>query len=78
MLTEAELDLPANPARDFPAPRRVYVWIRYPSSAYRVQAHALAWTKTAIKVSFFEPGIKIQREGWVWVGSVTPAASNEK
>lgn len=78
MLTEVELDLPSNPARDFPEPRRVYVWIRYPSSAYRVQAHARAWTRTAVKVSFFEPGIKIQREGWVWVGSVTPAAPDEK
>ncbi|MHA7294339.1 hypothetical protein [Arthrobacter sp. HLT1-21] len=78
MLTEAELDLPSTPAQDFPAPRRVYVWIRYPSSAYRVQGHATAWTKTAVKVSFFEPGIRIQREGWVWVGSVTPAAPDEK
>lgn len=77
MLTEAELDLPSNPPHDFSERRRVYVWVRYPSSAYRVQAHAIAWTKTAVKVSFFEPGIKIQREGWVWVGSVTPAAPDE-
>lgn len=77
MLTEAEVDLPSNPAHDFPAPRRVYVWIRYPSAAYRIQAHATAWTKTAVKVTFFEPGIRIQREGWVWVGSVTPAAPDE-
>lgn len=39
--------------------------------------HAKAWTKTAVKVSFFEPGIKIQREGWVWVGAVTPPAPDE-
>ncbi|WP_024476408.1 hypothetical protein [Arthrobacter sp. CAL618] len=77
MLTEAELDLPSNPVHEFPAPRRVHVWIRYPSQAYRVKGHAKAWTKTAVKVSFFEPGIKIQREGWVWVGAVTPAAPDE-
>lgn len=55
----------------------MHVWIRYPSSAYRVKGHALAWTKTAIKVSFFEPGIKIQREIWVWGGSVHPVAPDE-
>ncbi|MHA7276394.1 hypothetical protein ACX80O_07695 [Arthrobacter sp. Hz1] len=77
MLTDAELDLPANPAHEFPTPRRVHIWIRYPSSAYWVKGHSTGWTKTAVKVSFFEPGIKIQREGWVWGGSVTPAAPDE-
>lgn len=31
MLTAAELDLENNQPTDFPAPRRVYAWIRYPS-----------------------------------------------
>lgn len=77
MLTEAEVDLASNPATEFPVPRRVYVWIRYPSEAHRVKAHAMAWTRTAVKVSFFEPKINIRREGWVWVGSVTPAPPDE-
>lgn len=55
MLTEAEVDLAANPAMDFPAPLRVYVWIRYPSQTHRVKAHAEAWARTAVKVWFFEP-----------------------
>ncbi|GAA1126793.1 hypothetical protein GCM10009582_25100 [Arthrobacter flavus] len=42
-----------------------------------VEAQALSWTKAAVKISFFEPGIKIQRESWVWIGSVTPAAPDE-
>lgn len=71
MLTEAELDLPHNPAQNFPAPRRVYVWIHYPSRAHRVKGHAMAWTKTAVKVSFFDPGIGILREGRVSHSSPT-------
>ncbi|WP_159619101.1 hypothetical protein [Arthrobacter zhaoguopingii] len=36
MLTAAELDLDNTPPVDFPGPRRVYAWIRYPSKAIRV------------------------------------------
>ena len=72
MLTAAELDLDTNPPADFPEPRRVYAWIRYPSKAIRVQAHAIAYTRTAVKIRFLEPLIKIQREGWVWLSAVTP------
>ncbi|SDI98510.1 hypothetical protein SAMN04488693_1417 [Arthrobacter subterraneus] len=77
MLTEAELDLEHHPARDFHPSRRVNVWIRYPSQAYLVQAHATAWTATAIRIWFFEPKIRIHREGWVWRSSVTPADPDE-
>lgn len=73
MLTAAELDLETTPATDFPEPRRVYAWIRYPSKAFRIQAHALSYTRTAVKIRFLEPLIKIQREGWVWLNAVTPA-----
>ncbi len=75
MLTAAELDLENLRPVDFPEPRRVYAWIRYPSKAIRVQAHALAYTRTAVKIRFFEPLIMIQREGWVWRGAVTAAPS---
>ncbi|MEG9249978.1 hypothetical protein V6S67_17955 [Arthrobacter sp. Soc17.1.1.1] len=76
MLTAAELDLEHTPATDFPEPRRVYAWIRYPSKAIRIQAHAIAYTRTAVKIRFLEPLIQIQREGWVWLNSVTPVPNN--
>ncbi|WP_162149338.1 hypothetical protein [Arthrobacter sp. Br18] len=72
MLTAAELDIENTRPTDFPEPRRVYAWIRYPSQAIRIQTHAIAYTKTAVKIRFFEPLIMIQREGWVWLGAVTP------
>lgn len=77
MLTAAELDVENCRPTDFPEPRRVYVWIRYPSKALRIQAHAIAYTRTAVKIRFLEPLIKIQREGWVWLSSVTPAAGDD-
>jgi len=75
MLTAAELDLDNHPPTDFPAPRRVYAWIRYPSKAIRVQAHAVTYTRTAVRIRFLEPMIKIHREGWVWLNAVTPEPS---
>ena len=77
MLTAAELDVEHYQPVDFPEPRRVYAWIRYPSKALRVQAHAIAYTKTAVKIRFFEPLILIQREGWVWLSAVTPTPPKE-
>ncbi|MBG6184896.1 hypothetical protein IWX65_002874 [Arthrobacter sp. CAN_A214] len=77
MLTAAELNLENTRPIDFPEPRRVYAWIRYPSKAIRIQAHAIAYTKTAVKIRFFESLIMIQREGWVWLSSVTPVPDNE-
>ena len=73
MLTAAELDVENCRPTDFPEPRRVYAWVRYPSKAIRVQAYAIAYTRTAVKIRFLEPLIKIQREGWVWLSAVTPA-----
>lgn len=55
MLTAAELNVERNPSHDFPEPRRVYAWIRYPSRAVQVKAHAVAWTRTAVKLQFIEP-----------------------
>jgi hypothetical protein len=72
MLTAAELDIENCRPTDFPEPRRVYAWVRYPSKAIPVQAHAIAYTRTAVKIRFLEPLIKIQREGWVWLNAVTP------
>ena len=77
MLTAAELDVENCLPTDFPEPRRVYAWIRYPSKAIRVQAHAITYTRTAVKIRFLEPLIKIQREGWVWLNAVTPAPDEE-
>jgi hypothetical protein len=75
MLTAAELDVENCPPTNFPEPRRVYAWVRYPSKAIRIQAHAIAYTRTAVKIRFLEPLIKIQREGWVWLSAVTPASN---
>ncbi|MEG9247851.1 hypothetical protein V6S67_07125 [Arthrobacter sp. Soc17.1.1.1] len=76
MLTAAELDLENTQPTDFPEPRRVYAWIRYPSKAIRIQAHAVAYTRTAVKIRFLEPLIQIQREGWVWLNSVLPVPNS--
>lgn len=73
MLTAAELDVENTRPTDFPEPRRVWAWVRYPSHAIRVQALAIAYTRTAVKIRFLEPKILIQREGWVWLNAVTPA-----
>jgi hypothetical protein len=73
MLTAAELDVENCRPSDFAEPRPVYAWVRYPSKAIRVQAHAIAYTRTAVKIRFLEPLIKIHREGWVWLSAVTPA-----
>ncbi|MDF9278846.1 hypothetical protein P4U43_13730 [Arthrobacter sp. EH-1B-1] len=78
MLTEAELDLEHHRAHEFTPARRVYAWIRYPSQAYLVQANATAWTATAIRIWFFEPKVRIHREGWVWRNAVTPAPPTEE
>ncbi|MHA7192010.1 hypothetical protein ACX80N_17135 [Arthrobacter sp. MDT2-16] len=77
MLTAAELDVENYPPTDFPEPRRVYAWIRYPSKAIRIQAHAIAYTRTAVKIRFLEPLIKIHREGWVWLSAVTPIPTHD-
>ncbi|WP_247828213.1 hypothetical protein [Arthrobacter antioxidans] len=81
MLTAAHLDLDLDldntPATDFPEPRRVYAWIRYPSKAFRIQAHAISYTRTAVKIRFLESLIQIHREGWVWLNSVNPVPANE-
>ncbi|MHA7292904.1 hypothetical protein [Arthrobacter sp. HLT1-21] len=78
MLTAAELDLDRNPSHDFPEPRRVYAWIRYPSRAIQVKAHAVAWTRTAVKIRFVEPKVQTQREGWVWTNAVKLATTGRQ
>jgi hypothetical protein len=77
MLTAAELDVENTQPTDFPEPRLVYAWIPYPSKAIRIQAHAITYTRTAVRIRFLEPLIKIQREGWVWLSAVTPAPDEE-
>lgn len=72
LLTAVEVDLAHDPERTFLEPRRVQVWIRYPTRAVRVMAHAVAWNTRAVKVRFLEPMIKTEREGWVWTNAVRP------
>lgn len=72
MLTPIEIDLEHHPPTDFPTPSRCLVWIRYPTKAVQLKAHALAWNNRAIKIRFLEPTIKTEREGWVWANAVTP------
>ncbi|WP_394250967.1 hypothetical protein [Arthrobacter pityocampae] len=52
MLTATELDAENCRPIDFPESRRVYAWVRYPSKAFRVQALAIAYTRTAVKIRF--------------------------
>ena len=42
----------------------MYAWVRYSSKAIRVQAHAIAYTRTAVKIRFLKPLITIHRKGW--------------
>ncbi|MEC5199183.1 hypothetical protein RCH21_001407 [Arthrobacter sp. PL16] len=55
MLTAAELYGQNCRPTDFPEPRRVYAWVRYPSKAIRVRADAIAYTRTAVMIRFLEP-----------------------
>ncbi|KNC19031.1 hypothetical protein AC792_08630 [Arthrobacter sp. RIT-PI-e] len=74
MLTAVELDVENCRPTDIPEPRRVYAWFLYFSEAICVQAHAITYTRTAVKIRFLKPLIKIQREGWVWLSAVKPAS----
>lgn len=76
MPTAAELDVENCQPTDFREPRRVYAWIRYFSKAIRIQAHGIAYTRTAVKTRFLEPSVKIQREDRVWLSTVTSASDN--
>lgn len=51
LLTAAELDVENCLPIDFPEPRWVYAWIRYPSKAIRIQAHAIAYTPKGVRTA---------------------------
>lgn len=70
MLTAAELDHERNPSHDFPRP---HAWIRYPSRAVQVRAHAVAWTRTAVKKEVLRSQGTDATRGLVWTSAVTPA-----
>lgn len=76
LLTAAELQLRQNPPKDFDQPRRVYAWVRCPTLVVHMQAQAIAWTSTAVKIRFREPHIDAPREGWVRCNAVTPALAH--
>ncbi len=44
--TVAEPDFENCRPSDFPEPRRVYAWIRYPPKTFRIWARAIAYTCT--------------------------------
>jgi hypothetical protein len=50
-------------------PQRVKAWVLWEDGVEeQVQAHAIAWTKRAVRVRFGVP--PHQHEVWVWAGAV--------
>jgi hypothetical protein len=53
-------------------PQRVRAWVLWEDGVdEQVQAHAIAWTKRAVRVRFGVP--PHQYEVWVWAGAVERA-----
>jgi hypothetical protein len=51
------------------APQRVQAWVLWEDGVEElVQAHAIAWTKRAVRVRFGVP--PHQHEVWIWAGAV--------
>jgi hypothetical protein len=62
-------NLPVSTPAD---PASVFAWVLWEDGVEElIQAHALAWTKRAVKVRFGAP--PHQHEVWVWAGAVERA-----
>jgi len=66
-LSPAELG--EAPEEDFPEPRLVEAWVRFPETPLRVRGRAVRWTARAVLVEFELRGGATHR-AWVWASAV--------
>lgn len=69
-LTDAELELDREPLTISPQPHPVRAWVRFGSTAIRVDAEACRWTERAVGIRFNAGGRELR--AWVWSSAVTP------
>ncbi len=69
-LTDAELELDTEPLTIAPQPHPVKAWVRFGSTAIRVDAEACRWTERAVGIRFTAGGRELRT--WVWSSAVTP------
>jgi hypothetical protein len=72
-LTDAELELDTEPLTIAPQPHPVRAWVRFGSTAVRVDAEACRWTERAVGIRFTAGGRELRT--WVWSSVVTPKVS---
>ena len=68
-LTDAELELDREPLTISPQPHPVRAWVRFGSTAIRVDAEACRWTERAVGIRFNAGGRELR--AWVWSSAVT-------
>lgn len=68
-LTDAELELDREPVTIAPQPRPVRAWVRFGSTAVRVDAEACRWTERAVGIRFSVGDRELR--AWVWSSAVT-------
>ena len=69
-LSIAELDTDPAAVEETPDPIDVIAWVRYPETAVKVRAKAVAWTDRAVWVEFSTHGGATHR-AWVWASAVS-------
>jgi len=65
-------ELGTDPARvpEVPNPVDIIAWVRYPETAVRVRARAVAWTDRAVWIEFTTHAGATHR-AWVWASAVS-------
>jgi hypothetical protein len=67
-LTNQELELDREPLTRSPVPRPVTAWVRYGTTALKVDAVAVAWTDHAVAIKWATPAG--EHRAWVWASAV--------
>ena len=68
-LTDAEIELDKEPLTISPQPHPVRAWVRFGSTAIRVDAAPCRWTERAVGIRFSAGGREFR--AWVWSSAVT-------
>ena len=69
-LSPAELGTDPAAVPEIPEPIDVIAWVRYPETAVKVRARAVAWTDRAVWVEFTTHAGATHR-AWVWASAVS-------
>lgn len=68
-LSEAELDLEADPIVRAVQPIPVRGWVRYPEAPARIEGRVVAWTSRAVEIEWENAAGEVRR-AWVWSSAV--------